>query len=156
MPLGSRPERLMGVARVWLFGAAQRPAEGMPYEVQSVWLHQGRPVVKFRGVDSIGEAEALAGAEVRLPIAQRQPLEEGEYYQADLVDCEVVERAGGVTLGRVAGWREFGGPPLLEVKTPDGAEMLIPFARAICVEIDLQARRITVDLPEGLKELNRE
>jgi len=37
----------------------------------------------------------------------------------------------------------------------DGGELLIPFARAICVEIDVAARRIVVDLPAGLKDLNR-
>jgi 16S rRNA processing protein RimM len=121
-----------------------------------VWLHDGRPVLKFRGIDSISDAEALVGAEVRLPIAERMPLEEGEFYQADLVGCEVVERPSGEPLGEVTGWQDAGGPSLLQVRMRDGGELLIPFARAICVEIDVAARRIQVDLPAGLKELNRE
>ena len=122
-------------------------------EIESVWDHRGRLVFKFRGVDSITDAEALAGAEVRIPFEARRPLEENEYYQTDLVGCEVVERATGRRLGVVSGWKECGGPPLLEVER-EGEPLLIPFARAICVEIDAAGRRIAVDLPEGLAELN--
>lgn len=156
IPQGTTPERFSGLERVWLFGEQPALSTGVPYTVQSVWLFQGRPVLKLAGVDSISEAEALIGAEVRLPFAERQPLEKGEFYQADLVGCDVFERAGGAALGKVAGWQQSGGPGLLEVRTPDGAELLIPFARAVCVEIDVAARRILVDLPKGLKELNRE
>jgi ribosomal 30S subunit maturation factor RimM len=62
-----------------------------------------------------------------------------------------VEHAGGTSLGRVAAVQEFGGPALLEVE----GGLLIPFARSICLEIDMARRRIVVDLPEGLKDLNR-
>ena len=58
-------------------------------------------------------------------------------------------------MGRVTGWQECGGPALLEVDGVEGEELLVPFARSICVEIDPAARRIVVDLPEGLKDLNR-
>lgn len=46
---------------------------------------------------------------------------------------------------------EYGGTPLLELESG----LLIPFARAICTEIDPQGRRIVVQLPEGLKDVNR-
>jgi ribosomal 30S subunit maturation factor RimM len=54
-------------------------------------------------------------------------------------------------LGRVSGWEDSGGPGLLVVE----GSLLIPFARAICVEIYPEAKRIAVELPEGLKDLNR-
>ena len=129
--------------------------EGASYEIESVWLHDGRPVLKFRGVDTISDAETLCGAELRLPLADRMPLEEGAFYEADLIDCEVVERASGEPLGRVTALRDSAGPGILEVTTAEGEELLVPFARSICVDIDVGARRIQVDLPEGLKELNR-
>jgi ribosomal 30S subunit maturation factor RimM len=65
--------------------------------------------------------------------------------------CEVTDRRTGAGLGRVIGWQEGGGSGLLQVE----GDLLIPFVRAICVEIDPEAKRIVVDLPEGLKELNR-
>ncbi len=156
IPLAGRPERFAGVERVWLFGRSPEVAEGACYEVESFWLHDGRPVLKFQNIDSISEAERLTGAEVRLPVAERMPLEEGEVYAADLIGCRVLDRSTGEAIGEVRDWQGLGGPNLLEVAAPDGGEILIPFARSICVEIDPAARRIVVELPEGLKELNRQ
>ncbi|MGH9661097.1 MAG: ribosome maturation factor RimM [Bryobacteraceae bacterium] len=144
-PLGATPERLEKLERVFVFG------DGRQLEIQSVWFHGGAPVFKFRGIDTIEDAEQLKGAEIRLPLEERRPAEPGEYFQDDLVGCDVIEASSGVSLGRVTGWREAGGPGLLEV----GEDLLVPFARAICVEIDPAAKRIVVDLPEGLKDLNR-
>ena len=56
-------------------------------------------------------------------------------------------------IGVVTGVEEYGGPPLLQVEAADGREILIPFARSICREIDVAAKIIRVELPEGLLEL---
>ena len=153
--LAGRPERFEGLQRVWLFGLPAPAPDGIPYEIETVWLHDGRPVLKFRGVDSISAAQTLTGAEVRLPASEKLPLEAGAFYEADLVGCQVVERASGAALGEVAALHDSGGAGVLEVRTGAGGELLIPFARSICVDIDVAARRIAVDLPEGLKELNQ-
>lgn len=145
LPLSGKPERYQGLEEVFLFGTGTR------YEVESTWFHQGTLIFKFRGVDSISVAEALAGAEVRVPLNRRMALEPGEFFQDDLVGCKVVDRHTGQPLGMVSGWQDGGGSGLLVV---DGG-LLIPFARSICVEIDPAAKRIAVDLPEGLKDLNR-
>ena len=144
-PLSGKPERFEALQEVFLFGSGTR------YEVESTWFHQGTLVFKFRGVDSISQAELLTGAEVRVPLDQRTPLDPGEFFQDDLLGCQVIDRRTGQTLGAVSGWEDGGGSGLLVV---DGG-LLIPFARSICVEIDPQARRISVELPEGLKDLNR-
>jgi|YelNatPaOPRAMG01_1025707.scaffolds.fasta_scaffold03491_9 16S rRNA processing protein RimM len=146
-------ERLKGL-RVAVLFAEDRWPEGMPVEVEAVWEHRGLAIFKFRGVDSIEEAERLRGAEVRTPLEERPDPVEGEYYLSDLIGCEVVERSSGERLGTVEGIREYGAAPLLEVTGPDG-EILIPLARSICVTIDVAAKRMEVDLPDGLKELNR-
>jgi 16S rRNA processing protein RimM len=88
--------------------------------------------------------------EVRIPFTERTPLEENEFFQSDLVGCEVVDRATGQSLGRVTSYEDGGGSGILAV-----GDLLIPFVRAICLDIDPAARRITVELPEGLKDLNR-
>jgi 16S rRNA processing protein RimM len=119
-----------------------------------VWEHRAQLVFKFQGIDSISDAEPLAGAEVRIPLAERAPLAADEYYQSDLVGCEVVERRTGESLGRVIEFQDLGGPQILQVGAEGGEPLLIPFVRAFCVEIDVGGRRILVDLPEGLKELN--
>ena len=116
-------------------------------------MHGDQLIFKFKGVDTISDAERLAGADVSIPIDQRAEPPEGEYFQSDLVGCEVVDSAGR-PLGVVSDFQETGGAPLLEVNTPDGRELLIPFAKSICTRIDVPARRIEVQLPEGLESLN--
>jgi 16S rRNA processing protein RimM len=151
--LSGGAERFEDLEDVFLFGGRGAPGEERAVVIESVWEHRGGLVFKFRGVDSISEAEPLKGAEVRIPLEARRKLPEGEYFQSDLLGFEVVERASGERLGVVTDWKEYGGPQLLEV-TGQGEPLLIPFARAICVEIDLAGRRILVDLPEGLKDLS--
>ncbi len=153
-PLSSRRERFATLRQVTLFAGGRPEGEGRTCVVESTWWHDDRLVVKFRGVDSISGADELRGAAICIPASERAKLPDGEYYQDDLVGFQVSERSSGAELGRVAGWQEFGGPPLMVVNGPEG-EILIPFAASICVAIELEARRIQVDLPEGLRELNR-
>jgi 16S rRNA processing protein RimM len=143
--LSSKPERYQELREVYLFG------DGRKVEVESAWFHLSALVFKFRGIDSIDDAEMLIGAEVRIPLAERRALDDGEFYQSDLVGCLVLDRASGSELGRVSAFDESGGTGLLVV----GQSLMIPFVRAICTEIDTAARKIVVDLPEGLKDLNR-
>ncbi len=152
--LSDGPERFKEVREVCLFGPEGKPLSERSFEIESVRAHRSRLVFKFRGIDTISAAERLEGAEVRILATERRELPPDEYYQSDLVGSEVVERATGERLGVVKAFREFGGPPLLEVEG-QGEPLLIPFARSICVTIDRDARRILVDLPEGLKELSR-
>jgi 16S rRNA processing protein RimM len=145
IPLSGKPERYQALDAVFLFGSGAR------YEVESSWFHQGTLILKFRGVDTTSAAESLRGAEVRVPLDQRAPLEPGEFFQDDLLGCQVIDRRTGQALGSVSGWEDGGGAGLLVVN----GGLLIPFARSICVEIDPVAKRIAVELPEGLKDLNR-
>jgi 16S rRNA processing protein RimM len=140
-----KPERYRELKEVRLF------PQGTPCVVEAAWFHGPELILKFQGVDTISGAEALAGCEVRVPRSARWPLEPGEYYESDLLGFEVVESASGASLGRVLGWKEAGAAPLLEVE----GGLLIPFARSICVAIEPEARRILVELPSGLKELNQ-
>lgn len=121
-------------------------------EVERIWMHGDHLIFKFKGVDTISDAERLAGADVSIPMEERAQVAEGEYYQSDLVGCEVFE--GVLFIGTVAGWQDAGGPVLVEVKTPQGKELLIPFAKAIFTKIDAGQRRIEVVLPDGLLDLN--
>jgi 16S rRNA processing protein RimM len=123
-----------------------------PAEVERVWFHDGRPVFKFAGIDSISDAEVWEGADMLVPEAERARPEEGEYAHADLIGCRVVEESGQ-PVGVVKGVEEFGGPPLLKLDAADGREILVPFVKVICREIDVAAKIIRVRLPEGLLEL---
>jgi 16S rRNA processing protein RimM len=143
--LSDKPERFQTLTEVHLFGRGERR------DVETVWSHKGGLIFKFRGIDTISDAQPLVGCEVRVPLAERAPLEPGEFFQSELIGCEVFDRGSGERIGRVTDWQEGGGAGILVV---DG-QLMIPFARAICVEIDPAARRIAVELPPGLKDLNR-
>jgi 16S rRNA processing protein RimM len=146
--LSSKAERYQSLKEVHLFPESPPGSEWLT--VESVWIHGQALIFKFAGIDSISEAERLRGAEVRVPWSERAPLEPGEYFQSDLLGCEVVDNRSGASLGLVKGWDDAGGSGLLVL---EGGAM-IPFARSICVDIDPACKRIAVELPEGLKELN--
>ncbi len=147
--LTSKPERFQKLREVFLF-RDERPVEPARFHVESVRQHLRSWLFKFRGVDTISQAELLEQSEVRIPWAERPPLEESEHYLSDLMGCEVRDGRTGELIGLVTGWEDGGGAGLLEV-----GDLLVPFARSICVEIDTHARRILVNLPEGLQDLNR-
>lgn len=149
--LSSGVERLRSLERARLFGSGA-PPDGRPVTVDSAWEHGGRVILKFSGIDSMSEAERLAGMELCVPEADRPPAPEGEFYSSDLVGCEVRTR-DGKRLGAISRLLEYGGPSLLEVKLESGKELLIPFVRSMLVEVDLPGKRLVVDLPEGLTEL---
>jgi 16S rRNA processing protein RimM len=148
LPLTGKPDRFRNLREVYLYTGS--PAL-QPVELESFWFHDRTLILKFKGIDTISAAEPLARAEVRVPVSQRTLLDAGEFFQSDLIGCEVVDRRSGQSLGRVSDWQDAGGSGLLELD--DG--LLVPFARSICVEIDPAARRIAVELPEGLREVNR-
>jgi len=129
-----------------------RGARRVPGRVVECRPHKGRLIVKLEGIDTISQAEELAGWDVQIPESTRQPAPDGRFYISDLIGCRVLERGSGRLIGEVEGIMETGGVPLLEVETPD-RKILIPFATAICVEIDLGEQVIRADLPEGLEEL---
>ena len=143
--LSDSPGRFENLKRVFLFRDDANLGERA---VEQTWWHGERLVMKFAGVDSIDAAAELDGLEVRVPLSERAPLD-GMHYQSDLIGCELRD-ANGTRLGAVTGWEEYGGPGLMEV---DG-RWLVPFTPSICKDVDVAARRIVVDLPDGLRDLN--
>jgi 16S rRNA processing protein RimM len=129
----------------------QGPVEALT--VTTVRFQQGRPIIGIEGYSTISDAERLAGAELRIPEHEQEPLPEGMYYHHQLIGCEVVTNAGD-KLGHVAAVQGEGEATRLLVKGAR-AEIMIPLAQEICA-IDAVAKRIVVTPPEGLLEVNGE
>jgi 16S rRNA processing protein RimM len=130
-----------------------RSSDGQrPLTISALRFQQGRPVIAFEGLATIDEVEPLAGQELRVPEDSLQPLEPGQYYEHQLVGCEV-ETVGGARVGAVAKVEGGVGGTRLVVDGERG-EIQIPFATDICVDVDVPGRRIRIDPPEGLLELN--
>ena len=120
--------------------------------LEEFWLHKGRVVLKFAGVDSITAAEALAGYEVQVPVEQRAPLPEGAAYVSDLVGSSLYD--GGQFVGKISDVQAgAGAAPLLVVKIGT-RELLVPFVTDFVKSLDLEGKRLDMVLPAGLLELD--
>ncbi len=144
------PERFSLVGAVWLeFADGSRER----FALERVWEHKGRPVLKLAGVDSMSAAQRLVGTWVQVENAEAVSLPHGTYFDHDLVGC-VVMSPGGRILGSVAEVLRLSGNHQLIVRGPSG-EFMVPVAGALCREISIPDKRIVVDLPEGLIDLNQ-
>lgn len=83
-------------------------------------------IARLEGVSDRSAAEALRGQLVEIDRDKLPPLEEGEYYHADLIGLPCVDEEGK-PLGKVVAIENFGAGDLLEVEKPNGPRSLIPF-----------------------------
>jgi 16S rRNA processing protein RimM len=163
------PERFEDQRRVFLAapGFAGEEAEARSAEVVAFWLpvgkNEGRVVLQFDGIDTISDAESIAGQDVLVPREERLRLDDDSVYISELIGCTVYD--GSLPVGVVddvqfattadGGRRLEDAAPLLVVRSPEGDEILIPFAKAFLLAVDTEARRIEMTLPDGLIEVNR-
>ncbi len=121
-------------------------------QVEDVWPHKGLVVLKFAGVDSISDAELLAGCELQVPLAERAQLPPGTTYVSDLVGCMVFD--GGREVGPVADVTFGAGEAPLLVVRRGKEEHLLPLAEAFLEALDVAQKQIHMRLPEGMLEVN--
>lgn len=157
-PLTDFPDlRFVPGAALTTARAGRTPDGTSALRVDDVRWHKDRPLVLFEGVETVEAAEALRGLGLWIAAADRPALEPGLFYEADLVGCrvETVDGPGGpgATIGTVLRVDGVPGASMLVIETPHG-EVLVPLADDICRVIDPAARRIAIDPPAGLLELN--
>jgi 16S rRNA processing protein RimM len=154
------PQRFEERRQLWGL-AADGTRRGL--QLEEHWFHKGGVVLKFAGVDSISDAERLAGWEVQVPRQERTELEAGAAYVSEIVGCEVWIRGGERLLGRVSEVQFGAGEaPLLVVQLPPmmlpvpgrDREVLLPLAEEFVKKFDVTRKRIEMELPEGLLELD--
>ena len=148
------PEHFAQRKRLFLRPPAKSQAEAMrEIKVVSHWLHKGRVVLKFAQVDSMAEAENLRGFDVVIPREERMPLSGDAVYVSDLLGVRVIDvsRGGFTDAGEITDVEPEGpGPAMLVIRTLAGEELLIPFVRAYLRKVDIEGKRLEMDLPEGL------
>jgi len=141
-------ERFRVGAALWTRGVGQLDR----LTVTRARVQNGRPVIAFEGHSSIDAVEPLVGRELRVAEADLQPLAPGQHYEHQLVGC-AVETVGGEAVGTVVRVDRGAGGSQLVVHGARG-EVLIPLVKHMCPSIDVDARRIRIDPPVGLLELN--
>jgi 16S rRNA processing protein RimM len=134
------PERFRAGSRLWL--------EGVPRTVERSRQQGKMLVVKLEEIDSRTQAEALRGEQLMVPQAQAIE-QESVYYLHDIIGLEVVE-ASGNALGEVVDVLATGANDVYVVQGMTG-QMLLPALDDVIKHVDLAARRILVDVPEGLE-----
>jgi 16S rRNA processing protein RimM len=99
------------------------------------------PIARFAEIGDRNAAEALRGKLVTIPRSALPPLEEGEYYHADLIGLPCENREGE-QLGSVCAVENFGAGDIIEIERPDGRRVMVPFRDGIA---DLDGDRLIVD-----------
>lgn len=117
-------------------------------KIEKFWFQNDRVILKFVGFDTVEQGETLRNVEICVPEADAVELDEGEFFDWELAGCGV-ETIDGTAIGEVRELMRTGGTELLVV-TGGSKEYLIPFAEAICVEVDVENKLIKIDPPEGL------
>jgi len=122
-------------------------------EVEEFWPHKELLVLKFRGVDSISEAESLVRSELQVPRSERAELESGWNYVSDLVGCSVLDH--GIAVGCIEDVQFGAGEaPLLIVTDNSGKRFDVPFAEAYLEGLDIARKQVRMNLPEGMLQIN--
>ena len=141
------PERFEGLVEVT---AVATSGERREFKIENAWFQNERVVLKFEGIDSVEAAEEWRNAEICVTESEVVQLDSGEFYDWQLEGLEAVTVEGD-RLGSVREIMRTGGTENLVV-AGETRDFLIPFAESICVEVDLEKKRIVIDPPEGLLE----
>ena len=149
------PERFAQRNRVF---ALEESGARRELRLEGFWPHKERLVLKFSGIDTISDAEALIGCEIQIPASERAPLDEGSSYVGDLVGCEVLVTGtavggGSRSIGAVADVQFGAGEAPLLVIREGKSEFLVPLAAEYVMRVDTRGKRIEMALPEGMLEL---
>ena len=127
--------------------------EPIPVRVERARPHKNFWLVRLTAWNTRTDAESLRGRRLLIPERSLAALPPRHYYPFRLIGCQVIARSG-LQVGEVSGVLEGAGGALLEVRHGD-REILIPMVQGIVLQLDEAARRIDVDLPEGLMDLNQ-
>ena len=103
-----------------------------------------RPVVRLAGCETREAAESLHGQPLRVALADAPPLEPGEWWAHELEGLRVTD--GDREVGTVRRMLELPSVEVLEVERPNGSELLVPMVGDAIRELDMEGRRVDVDL----------
>jgi 16S rRNA processing protein RimM len=138
VPQTEAPDGLLAYRTWWLAAGG----EWRPYRLLEGRVHGGGLVARLEGMEDRDQAARLRGAQIAVPRSELPPAPEGEYYWADLIGLNVVNREG-VQLGQVAEVFATGANDVLVVRGE--RERLIPFVATVVVKVDMEAAELTLD-----------
>lgn len=148
-PTTDAPERFKKLKKVIL--DAKR--EKITLEIQSTRFFKNLVILKFKGIDNINDIEKYKGCDLYVERENATPLNEGEYYIADLIDIDVIDEDGN-ELGILHDVMQTGANDVFVIKLKDsGKELLLPNIPSCVLNVDLDNRKITVHILDGLMDM---
>lgn len=146
------PEKFAERRQLWLSSEAK--PEPREYSLENHWLHKGRIVLKFAGIDSISSAEALSGMLVQIPAESRSHLEPGAAYVSDLIGSTLFDVSQNRNIGTIRDVQQGAGTAPLLIVDSAGRELEIPFAEEFILCFNASKKLLEMNLPKGLLEVN--
>jgi 16S rRNA processing protein RimM len=137
------PVHLAEVSTVYLGEAAE------PHPLETARLHRGQLLIRLRDCADRAAADAFRGQLVQIRIEESAPPPPGAYYHHQIIGLAVVTEEGEA-LGAVTEILETGANDVYVVAGPTG-EILLPAIQTVIRQVDLEAKRMTVHLLEGLR-----
>ena len=144
-PTTDDPERFLDLDEVIL----DTGREHKILEIEGVKFFKNQVILKFKGYDNINDIEKYLKKDLLVDREHAVELGENENFIADLIDMEVVTDEGKV-LGTLTDVIETGANDVYAVKTPEGKEILLPAIRDCILDVDVDEKRMTVHVMEGL------
>lgn len=123
--------------------------ENKEFEIEKVGYHKNQVILKFKGINTVEEAEKLRNSYILIDRNDVEPLEEGVYYITDLLGLEVYTE-DGTLLGKVDDIYNTGSNDIYVVKDDLGKQKLLPGIPEVLKNVDLEHGKIIVNLIEGL------
>lgn len=146
LPLTSDVSRFDYLKLVWV----EEKGRLTEYFVENVRYHKNFVLVTLRGIDTMDKAAELKDCYMKVDRKHARPLDENEYFIADLIDCAVYEDQ--ILLGKVTEVLQTGSNDVYVTKGEKYGEILIPALEQVVQKIDIGHKKIWVTLPEGLVE----
>ena len=119
------------------------------YEIEEVKYHKDMVLIKFKGVDTVEQAELLRNAYLTISRDSVEKLEEGRYYIVDMLGLEVYTDEQ-VLLGTLDDIFNTGSNDIYVVKDKQGKQILLPAIQDVIKQIDMENRKMIVHLLPGL------
>lgn len=144
-PTTDDPERFLDLDEVIL----DTGREHKILEIEGVKFFKNQVILKFKGYDNINDIEKYLKKDLLVDREHAVELGENENFIADLIDMEVVTEEGKV-LGTLTDVIKTGANDVYAVKTPEGKEILLPAIRDCILDVNVDEKRMTVHVMEGL------
>lgn len=123
--------------------------EYIELEIENVKYFKQYAILKFKGINNINDIEKYKGRSLYVTRDQAIPLDEDEYYIADLIGLDVYLE-NGEKFGILKDVMETGANDVYIVETEEGKEVLIPAIHECVLDIDVEENRMEIHLMDGL------